>query len=284
LFSHRGEDVGRTVSDLQGAADGRKPVFGAERRVRILELLRANGTLSLRQLAEAVQSSEVTVRRDVRALEADGLLDRHHGGASLPGELSREPTHLQKAQVAKEEKAAIADLAAALVEDGDAVVIGPGTTTHLFALRLTGHTDLTVVTNSLLVAQALSASPRIEVVMTGGTLRGPVQALVGSAAERSLAGLRTRRAFISGNGLTAERGLSTPNMQVASTDRALAASAEEVVVLADHTKIGSDTMVQTVPTDRIDHLVTGDPAPQEELYELTARGVRLHVARLESPA
>ena len=271
------------MSDLQGAADGRKPVFGAERRVRILELLRANGTLSLRQLAEAVQTSEVTVRRDVRALEADGLLDRHHGGASLPGELSHEPTHLQKAQVAREEKGAIADLAAALVEDGDAVVIGPGTTTHAFAQRLTGHTDLTVVTNSLLVAQVLAGSPRIEVVVTGGTLRGSVQALVGSAAERSLAGLRTRRAFISGNGLTAERGLSTPNMQVASTDKALAASAEEVVVLADHTKIGSDTMVQTVPADRIDHLVTGDAAPPEELYELSARGVRLHVARLETP-
>jgi DeoR/GlpR family transcriptional regulator of sugar metabolism len=270
------------VTDLQGAADGRKPVFGAERRMRILELLRANGTLSLRQLAEAVQSSEVTVRRDVRALEADGLLDRHHGGASLPGELSREPTHLQKAQVAREEKAAIADLAAALVEDGDAIVIGPGTTTHAFAQRLTGHTDLTVVTNSLLVAQALSGQPRIEVVVTGGLLRGPVQALVGSAAERSLGELRTRRAFISGNGLTAERGLSTPNMQVASTDKALAATAEEVVVLADHTKIGVNTMVQTVPADRIDHLVTGDAAPQEELHELSARGVRLHIARAES--
>jgi DeoR/GlpR family transcriptional regulator of sugar metabolism len=268
------------VSDVQGPGDGRKPVFGAERRQRIVELLRANGTLSLRQLAQAVQSSEVTVRRDVRALEADGLLDRHHGGASLPGELSREPTYLQKAQVAKAEKAAIADLAAALVEDGDAIVIGPGTTTHALAQRLTGHTELAVVTNSLLVAQALAGFPRIEVVVTGGTLRGSVQALVGSAAERSLAGLRMRRAFISGNGLTAERGLSTPNMQVASTDKALAASAEEVVVLADHTKIGVNTMVQTVPAEQIDHLVTGDAAAQDELHELSARGVRIHVARL----
>jgi DeoR/GlpR family transcriptional regulator of sugar metabolism len=265
------------VSDVP---DGRKPVFAAERRKRIVELLRANGTLSLRQLAEAVQSSEVTVRRDVRALEADGLLDRHHGGASLPGELSREPTYLQKAQVASEEKAAIADLAAALVEDGDAIAIGPGTTTYALAQRLTGHTDLTVVTNSLLVAQTLAASPRIEVVMTGGTLRGAVQALIGSAAERSLAGLRMRRVFISGNGLTAERGLSTPNMQVAGTDRALAESAEEVVVLADHSKVGVNTMVQTVPPERIDHLVTGEDASPEELHELSARGVRIHIARL----
>lgn len=269
------------MSEVLGSADGRKPVFGAERRKRILELLQANGTLSLRELAEAVRSSEVTVRRDVRALEADGLLERHHGGASLPGELSsREPTHVQKAQVARAEKAAIADLAAALVQDGDAIVIGPGTTAHALAQRLTGHSELAVVTNSLLVAQALAGSPRIEVVLTGGTLRGPIQALVGNAAEHSLAELRVRRAFISGNGLTAERGLSTPNIQVAGIDKALAAAAEEVVVLADHTKIGVDAMVQTVPAERIGHLVTGEDAAPEELHGLSTRGVRIHVARL----
>ncbi|MDL4818471.1 DeoR/GlpR family DNA-binding transcription regulator [Actinomadura sp. OS1-43] len=262
-------------------SDSRKPVFGAERRKRILELLQANGTLSLRELAEAVQSSEVTVRRDVRVLEADGLLERHHGGASLPGELSsREPTYLQKSQVARDEKTAIADLAAALVQDGDAIVIGPGTTAQALAQRLTNHGELAVVTNSLLVAQALSGSPRIEVVLTGGTLRGSIQALVGSAAEHALAELRVRRAFISGNGLTAERGLSTPNLQVASIDKALAAAAEEVVVLADHTKIGVDAMVQTVPPERIDHLVTGEDASPEELHEFSSRGVRVHVARV----
>lgn len=261
-------------------------MFAAERRQRILELMHANGAVSLRDIAQAVQSSEVTVRRDLRILEADGLLNRHHGGATLPGALatppgalSREPTYAQKAQVAAAEKAAIAELAASLVEDGDAIVIGAGTTTQLFAQQLTRYAELAVVTNSLLVAQALANAPRVEVVLTGGTLRGAILALVGSAAERSLAGLRVRRAFISGNGLTPERGVSTPNMQVASVDRALAAAAEEIVVLADHTKIGVDTMVQTVPTDEIDHLVTDDAAPRDVLDELANRAVRLHVAR-----
>lgn len=255
-------------------------MFAAERRQRILEMMRTNGAVSLRELAQAVQSSEVTVRRDLRVLEGEGLLNRHHGGATLPGALSREPTYTQKAQVAGEEKAAIAQLAASLVEDGDAVVIGAGTTTQAFAQQLVRHTELAVVTNSLLVAEALGTAPRIEVVLTGGTLRGSIHALVGSAAEHSLAGLRVRRAFVSGNGLTPERGLSTPNMQVASVDRALAAAAEEVVVLADHTKIGVDTMVQTIPTDDIDHLVTEDAAPTDVLDDLGTRGVRLHVARL----
>lgn len=262
------------------ATEGRRTMFAAERRQRILELMRANGAASLRDLAQAVQSSEVTVRRDLRVLEADGLLNRHHGGATLPGALSREPTYAQKAQVAAAEKAAIAELAASLVEDGDAIVIGAGTTTQLFAQQLTRHAELAVVTNSLLVAQALANAPRVEVVVTGGTLRGSIHALVGSAAEQSLARLRVRRAFISGNGLTPERGLSTPNVQVGTVDRALAAAAEEIVVLADHTKIGADTMVQTVPADEIDHLVTDDNAPRDVLDELANRAVRLHLARV----
>ncbi|HEY8457740.1 MAG TPA: DeoR/GlpR family DNA-binding transcription regulator [Actinopolymorphaceae bacterium] len=269
-----------TASNAGDVEEVRRPVFAAERRQRILDLVRANGAVSLREIARAVRSSEVTVRRDLRALEADGLLNRHHGGATLAGDLTREPTYAQKAAVASAEKAAIAELAAALVEDGDAIVIGPGTTTEAFARRLTRHTELAVVTNSLLVAQALAGSPRIEVVLTGGTLRGSILALVGSAAEQSLHGLRVRRAFLSGNGLTAERGLSTPNLQVANVDRALAAAAEEVVVLADHTKIGVDTMVQTVPPDEIDHLVTDDDASRDELDQLGSRGVRLHIARL----
>lgn len=270
-------DYDRAVSDTQ--SDGRRPVFAAERRQRILELVRANGAVSLRELAQSVHSSEVTVRRDLRALESEGLLNRHHGGATMPGELSREAGYAHKVSLESAEKAAIADLAGALVEDGDAIVVGPGTTTQEFARRLARHAELAVVTNSLLVAQVLAGSPRIEVMLTGGTLRGSILALVGSAAEHSLAGLRVRRAFISGNGLTAERGLSTPNMQVAGVDRALAAAAEEVVVLADHTKIGVDTMVQTVAPDRIDHLVTDDSASRDVLDDLSARGVRLHVAQ-----
>src|SRR3954451_23961827 len=111
-------------------------VFAAERRQTILEMVRANGAVSLRELARVVQTSEVTVRRDVRALEADGLLDRRHGGAVLPGGLSREPAYPSNAQESPEEKAAIAERAVTLVDPGDAIVVGAGTTTQEFARRL----------------------------------------------------------------------------------------------------------------------------------------------------
>jgi DeoR/GlpR family transcriptional regulator of sugar metabolism len=263
-------------------------VFAAERRQLILEMVRANGAVSLRELARVVQTSEVTVRRDVRALEAEGLLDRRHGGAVLPGGFTRESGFPQKSHLATAEKTAIADLAADLVEEGEAVVVGAGTTTQELARRLARVPGLTVVTNSLLVAQALAHANRVEVVMTGGTLRGSNYALVGSGAEQSLQGLRVSRAFLSGSGLTAERGLSTSNMLSASVDRALVQAAAEVVVLADHTKLGTDTMFQTVPTDVMTRLVTDKPPPQEdragtELQALTDQGVQISVAGLTPP-
>ncbi|MCC5035198.1 DeoR/GlpR family DNA-binding transcription regulator [Streptomyces sp. WAC 00631] len=258
-------------------------MFAAERRQLILEMVRANGAVSLRELARVVQTSEVTVRRDVRALEAEGLLDRRHGGAVLPGGFSRESGFPQKSHLASAEKTAIADLAASLVTEGEAIVVGAGTTTQELARRLARVPGLTVVTNSLLVAQALAHANRVEVVMTGGTLRGSNYALVGSGAELSLQGLRVSRAFLSGSGLTAERGLSTSNMLSASVDRALVQAAGEVVVLADHTKLGTDTMFQTVPTEVITRLVTDEPpAPDDraatELQALADQGVQIAVA------
>ncbi|MBB5934863.1 DeoR/GlpR family transcriptional regulator of sugar metabolism [Streptomyces zagrosensis] len=258
-------------------------MFAAERRQLILEMVRANGAVSLRELARVVQTSEVTVRRDVRALEAEGLLDRRHGGAVLPGGFTRESGFPQKSHLATAEKTAIADLAASLVNEGEAVVVGAGTTTQELARRLARVPGLTVVTNSLLVAQALAHANRVEVVMTGGTLRGSNYALVGSGAEQSLQGLRVSRAFLSGSGLTAERGLSTSNMLAASVDRALVQAAAEVVVLADHSKLGTDTMFQTVPTDVITRLVTDEPSSHDErsateLQALADQGVQIAVA------
>ncbi|MEV7319086.1 DeoR/GlpR family DNA-binding transcription regulator [Streptomyces sp. NPDC093970] len=258
-------------------------MFAAERRQLILEMVRANGAVSLRELARVVQTSEVTVRRDVRALEAEGLLDRRHGGAVLPGGFTRESGFPQKSHLATAEKTAIADLAAGLVEEGEAIVVGAGTTTQELARRLARVPGLTVVTNSLLVAQALAHANRVEVVMTGGTLRGSNYALVGSGAEQSLQGLRVSKAFLSGSGLTAERGLSTSNMLSASVDRALVQAAAEVVVLADHTKLGTDTMFMTVPTDVITRLVTDEPPAHDdraatELQALADQGVQIAVA------
>lgn len=254
-------------------------MFAAERRQVILELVRSNGAVSLRELARIVKTSEVTVRRDLRHLEAEGMLARRHGGAVANDRTAYEPSYTEKTGVASEEKAAIADLAADLVAPGDAVVIGAGTTTLALAKRLSRLAELTVVTNSLLVAQALARAHGIEVLVTGGQLRGSIYALVGTSAEESVAKLRVRRAFLSGNGLTAARGMSTPNSSVAGMDRVMASTAAEVVALVDNTKIGVDTMFQTVPADKIAHVVTDAGANPDQLAELRTAGVQVHVAQ-----
>ncbi len=255
-------------------------MFVAQRRQAIVEMVRSNGAVSLRDLARALDTSDATIRRDLRQLEADGLLGRSHGGAVSRDALSHEPTYLEKSHTASAEKSAIAEVAAAMVTDGDAIVIGPGTTTEALARRLARHRDLTVVTNSLLVAQALARAPGVDVEVTGGSLRSSIYALVGSVTESALHGLRTHRAFLSGNGLTARHGLSTPNRLVAGADRAIAEAADQVVVLADHTKLGVDTMVQTVAAGHIAHLVTDAGADPGALDELRAEGVSVHVAPL----
>jgi DeoR/GlpR family transcriptional regulator of sugar metabolism len=254
-------------------------MFGPERHRRILEHLRGHGSATLREIAALTGSSEVTARRDLRALEAQGRLVRRHGGAVLESSgPAQEPPYAAKARIAAAEKAAIAEAAAALVRPGDAIVIGPGTTTRALARRLVDLPDLTVVTNSLLVADAFMDASGVEVLVTGGSLRASIHALVGPETERSLAGLRTVRAFISGNGVTAERGLTTPNPTVASADQALARAAREVVVLADRTKIGHDTMCQTLPTEAMPRLIVDGGADAGELARLRELGVGVHVA------
>ena len=253
-----------------------------ERRRRIADRIRSTGAVSVTEMAEALGTSEITLRRDLRAMAEEGILVRTHGGAVLPAGL-QEPSYSEKANQAAAEKAAIARLAAGLVRPGESIVLGPGTTTLALARVLADFAELTVVTNSLLVAQALMPAAHVEVILTGGTLRRAIHALVGPGTEESTRALRVSQAFISGNGLTAERGLSTPSPLVAAADRALAAASQRTVVLADHTKVGHETMCQTVPLERISTLITDAGADPGELAAIREAGVEVLVAEPDQP-
>ena len=255
-------------------------MLAIERRRLIAESIRSRGVVSVAEMADALGTTDITLRRDLRAMAKAGLLVRTHGGAVLPAGLGHEPSYSEKARQAAAEKAAIARLAVELIQPGDSILLGPGTTTLALARLLVSSPELTVVTNSLLVAQALMDAPHVEVILTGGTLRRSIHALVGPAAEESVRSLRASQAFISGNGFTADRGLSTPSPLVAATDRALASAAQQVVVLADHTKIGEETMCQTVPTARVHTLITDSRAKPAELEAIRAAGVEVQVAQV----
>lgn len=281
----------------------------AERRRLLLDQVQRRGYVSFRELAEALDISESTVRRDLRSMVDEGLLTATRGGVGpvqpvRPGHPARPGAHDnghgalppvvsgtgdgaaahtsqapgQRADPVPDQREAIAALAVTLIVPGTAILLGPGRTTTAIARRLAGIERLTVVTNSVTVTQALIDLPQIDVVLVGGALRRSIGAVVGPITEQALQSLRGAQVFLSGEGVTAERGLTTPNVFAAATDQALMAAGRQVVVLADHTKIGHDTMCQTVPSDRIDVLVTDAAADPDTLRRLRAEGVDVRIA------
>jgi DeoR family fructose operon transcriptional repressor len=273
-------------------------VLIAERRRRLLEHVRDHGYVSFRDLAEALDTSESTVRRDLRSMVAEGLLSATRGGvgpaarvpAAAPDDASAAHDRIHRtgpAVAARDghrpdpqnaQREAIAAAAAALVVPGSAVLLGPGRTTTALARNLTTISHLTVVTNSITVTDALVPAPQIDVVVIGGALRRSIGAAVGPITEQALQGLRGAQVFLSGEGVTVERGLTTPNVFAAATDQALMAAGTQVVVLADHTKLGRDTMCQTVPSDRMDILVTDAQADADVVRLLRDEGIDVRIA------
>lgn len=256
----------------------RTVMFGAERRRLLLELVRANKAASIGELSRAVNVSEMTVRRDLDTLEKRGLLLRAHGGAVLPDTAGAEwpaPLPYEPEPRPVLSAATIAAAAAALVPDGQSIMLGAGPAVAELARHLP-PIRLTVLTNSMPVAKALAGRPGVDLVMTSGSVDPTALAVVGSAAERWIAGHRVTRAFVSGTGLTAERGLSSSDLGLAGVDRAMVASAAEVVVLAGHATFGVETTYQVAPVGRIAHLVTDADTASPLVGSLSASGVRVH--------
>lgn len=279
---------GATLPGIESASDASTepvapttgPMFGAERRRHIAEVVRTRKAVSLRELAEAVNAAEATVRRDLITLEKRGLLIRSHGGASIPDALDLKPW--PRVSLGEPAHAKIGALAATLVGDGDAIMLGAGKTIQALARRLAPRSQLTVLTNSILVARALADTPHVELVMTGGSLNGSANALVGVAAERWVAEHRVSRAFISGAGLTPGRGLSGSDPALSAVDRAIVQSARNITVLADQTKFGVDSVYDVAPVTRINELVTDGSTEDAVVQSLSAGGVAVHLTSPES--
>jgi DeoR/GlpR family transcriptional regulator of sugar metabolism len=258
--------VGRVVQVRSLSDTGPGPVA---RRDQILDRLRTAGNVLVGDLALDLATSEMTIRRDLKLLEAEGLVRRVHGGALLVPSRAYEPTFREKSRQFVDEKRRIGAAAAALIEPGDTIILSPGTTTMEVARHMTGVRNVTVITSAVNIAAELAGDPDLHVIVTGGHLRGTTYALVGSLAEENLRGLHVNKLFLGGNGLTVEHGLTTPDLSVATTDRALLRSAERVIVTVDHSKIGRTTMCQTAPIEDVHLLVTdsGIVAEQRRAFE-----------------
>jgi DeoR/GlpR family transcriptional regulator of sugar metabolism len=235
-------------------------MLARQRQERILEQVTLDGGARVSDLVELLQVSDMTIRRDIVALARKGLVARVHGGATaISGRSADEPGFAAKSGLQTLEKAAIAGAAAALVSAGDSVAISAGTTTYAVAAQLRRVPNLTVVTNSLPVAELLHASARddLTVILTGGT-RTPSDALVGPVAASALRSLHVDWLFLGVHGVDEHAGFTTPNLVEAETNRALIAAARQVVVTADSTKWGVVGLSSMARLDEVDVLVTDD--------------------------
>ncbi|WP_029136846.1 DeoR/GlpR family DNA-binding transcription regulator [Nakamurella lactea] len=247
-------------------------MLAAIRQARILDEVRRSGGVRVSQLTDILGVSDMTVRRDLDSLDRKGLLTKVHGGATaLDTASSVEPGFEVKKVRERPEKEAIAAHAAKLIQPGMAIAITAGTTTWALAPHLAAIADLTVVTNSLKVAEVLydQSRPDLTVVLTGG-LRTPSDGLVGPIAVQAIRSLHVDLLVMGVHGIDAKAGLTTPNLLEAETNRAMVDAARRLVVVADHTKWGVVGLSQIAPLAAVDTLLTDehlDPQARQQLSE-----------------
>lgn len=235
----------------------------AARHQTIVDAVQRERVVRVSDLAQQLGVSVMTVRRDIELLEEGGLLERIHGGAKVPGDVgTHEPGFELKSTQLTAEKRAIALEAASLVHEGMAVGLSAGTTTWALAKELVSGPRITVVTNSVRIADifhhAASAGPArfaSTVILIGGE-RTPSDALVGPIATAALKQLHLDALFLGVHGMDAEAGFTTPNLLEAETDRAFMASARSTIVLADHSKWGVVGIASIAPLEDADVLIS----------------------------
>ncbi|TSB30097.1 DeoR/GlpR family DNA-binding transcription regulator [Streptomyces sp. NBC_01525] len=259
-------------------------LLAEQRRALILEEVRRRGGARVNELTRRLSVSDMTVRRDLDALARQGMLEKVHGGAVPVGEPSaHEPGFEAKSALELSAKEDIAVVAAQMAAPGSAIALAGGTTAYALAQQLVDVPDLTVVTNSVRVADVFytaqratasgGAGPRAgaaTVVLTGG-VRTPSDTLVGPVADAAIRSLHFDVLFLGVHGISVEAGLSTPNLAEAETNRHFMRSARRVVVVADHTKWGTVALSSFATLEEVDVLVTDSglsPEARERFAEL----------------
>jgi DeoR/GlpR family transcriptional regulator of sugar metabolism len=243
-------------------------MLAQQRQQAILERIRRTGGARVAELVQDLGVSDMTIRRDLEVLADRGLIEKVHGGATATGTGStEEPGFAAKSVRQRAEKEAIARRAAQFVRPGSAVALSAGTTTWTLAHHLVDVPDLTVITNSVRIADVFHRAARGDqtIVLTGG-VRTPSDALVGPVAVAAVRSLNVDTLMLGVHGMGARAGFTTPNLLEAETDRALVDAAHQLIVLADHTKWGT-VGISTIAELSRAHVVISDTGLAEDARE-----------------
>jgi len=256
-------------------------MLAKERRRRLLELVRLRRFAALPELVSQMEVSESTIRRDLELFEEEGVAKRTHGGVFYTGS-SPKFAHFDRASSSKwVEKRAIARETAALIDDGDTVLFDGGSTTYEVARLLVGR-PLSVVTTSLPVASLFASDHRSDLVLIGGNICSRTGVAMGPYADKMLATVRVRKTVLSVAGIK-EEGFFNNNLLLVETEQAMMRAADEVIVVADASKFGRQSLAHLCPLQAVDRLVADDRIPAGWPARLEAAGVALSVAVPKEP-
>ena len=252
-------------------------MLNEERRRAILDLINREGRVLVSEVAKNFNTSQVTIRKDLELLHADGLLHRTHGGAlpSREGALA-DPTLREKEKLHRNEKLRIAEAAAAMVNEGQVIILDSGTTTTAIARALRTFHNLTIVTNAVNIASELSGTD-VEVILTGGALRKNSVSLVGPIAEDTLGKLSADILFLGVDGFDVSYGLSTPNLLEAKVNRVMVEIAKTTVAVCDSSKFGRRSLGLIAPTIAMQYVITDRGISKADLKALRKAGVEVNI-------
>ena len=249
-------------------------MLAIDRQRRILELLHGAGSLRTIETAVELGVTDETVRKDFELLEKRGELIRTHGGASRPDKLREELPFTERQAVRREEKQSIARLAASRIQANETIFLDASSTV-LTLTEFLPDLPLTILTNALNVFTALADRPNLDLICTGGLFDPKSRSFIGLTAEKSLQRYNIHRLFFSGNGLHLGRGVSESNARQAAFKERVVATAEDVVFLADHSKLGRKSAFFFAEIADLSCLITDKAADPTFIQQLQASGVEV---------
>lgn len=249
-----------------------------ERQKQILSLLTKQGRLSVTEIVEQFSISEATARRDLESLASQGRAQRVHGGVIALEQAPPELPILQRESEQADEKSLIGRAAAELINDGETIFLGSGTTVLEAAKNLRERKNLTVITNSLPVLNALAGIKEITVVSLGGQLRDSELSFIGHITEQALAELRVDKVIMGTRGVSLEHGLTNDYLQETLTDRAILKIGHEVILVADHSKINRVSTALLAPLSSMGIFVTDPKADKKFLQALKKQNIKVVIA------
>jgi DeoR family transcriptional regulator, fructose operon transcriptional repressor len=254
-----------------------------EDRLRVItDLIRERGSVRGRDLVEVLGVTDETIRRDLARLAEQGLVRRAHGGA-IALRASDETDTSFRLREHEQEKLVIGRRAMELVADGSSIILDSGTTTLCLARALHARQDLVVVTTAVTNALELVGNPRTTVVMTGGVIRPTTYGASGQLAAATLRGLHVDQAFLAIHSVSVAGGLTYPLFEEVEAKRAMIEAAEEVILLADHSKFGRQALVRVAPITAVQRIVTTPGIDPDEASAIRDLGIDLIIADLDDP-